>query len=116
MYSDVGLNLEKNYMKYWPDCGMNVYYLTNTNQINFQKFTGLTAGTDYGWSDALAVSLEKISEDYVWLMLEDCFFTKEVNNQIVNKAMTATVISNTLDTCFNETNNGLGNLLFVFLF
>ncbi len=36
--------------------------------------------------------------------------------QIVNQAMTATVRSSTLDTCFNGTNNGLGNLLFVLLF
>jgi len=36
--------------------------------------------------------------------------------QIVNQAMNATVRSNTLDTCFNGTNNGLGNLLFVLLF
>ena len=41
----------------------------------------------------------------------------EYSCQIVNQAIIhATVRSNTLDTCFNGTNNGLENFIFVFIF
>jgi len=93
-YSDLGVQLEKNYMKYWPDCSMKVYFVTNTAQVTFKKFIGLTTGPDFGWSDSLALSLDKIAEEYVWLMLEDCFLTKRVNNHVVNEALEFAIDNN----------------------
>jgi hypothetical protein len=85
-YKDLALPYEKNFYVYWPDCDLEVYFLTNKEKINFERFNNIRSGEVHSWSEALSAGLTQISADYLIVTLEDAFLSKNVDNKVIDRA------------------------------
>jgi hypothetical protein len=78
-YSDLWNPFFKLFFRFWPDCPFNVYLISNYKITNFPKVKTINIGRDISWSDNLYKGLNLLREDYVFLLLEDCFLINFVN-------------------------------------
>lgn len=76
--------------KYWPDIPMRVYLNTESSKfesdgkLNF-KVTSLNTSSSIPWSQRLMEVLDKIDEEYVFMVLDDFFLKSPVDNSIFEK-------------------------------
>ncbi len=68
------------FRRFWGDCPFKVYFLSNRNSPHIHGVTDLLVGEDISWSDNLLIGLEQISEEYIFMLLEDLFLCDFVNN------------------------------------
>lgn len=71
--------------KYWPDISFKVYLLSNFKNFSWNEVNLLKIGEDVSYSDNLIKALEKISEKWIFLWLEDLFICEKVDDQRINK-------------------------------
>ena len=93
---DLWFPLEKTYRKYWSDIDFPIYLTTNHEVFENRSFKSLTVGDEISWSDNMIKSLNKISENYIFLTFDDLFLTEKVDNTLVNK-----IIKKAIDNDFN---------------
>ncbi len=65
--------------KFWDDCPLDVFLLTNTLEIHSPRLRGIAVGEDRGWSSNLLFALEQITHPYVLYFQEDYFLTAPVD-------------------------------------
>ncbi len=70
-YSDVWSVFFELYHRFWPDNPLNTYLLTNFLEPNYKDVQILNIGEDISWSDNLLSALQRISEEYIFLFIED---------------------------------------------
>ncbi|MDO1448844.1 hypothetical protein Q0590_21380 [Rhodocytophaga aerolata] len=70
-YSDIWQSFYTLFDKYWSDCPLKVYHISETKKLNHPKVVSLVAGAGTEWSERLAWALAKIPERYVLFLLED---------------------------------------------
>ncbi len=70
------------YSKYWPECSMNKFILTNYKKYNTNDFTSIEVGSDISWSSNLLIALKILQNDYdrVLLSFDDLLLKFEINN------------------------------------
>ena len=63
----------------WPDRDMNTFIVTDkpTDRV-FPGIEIISAGTDVEWSDRLAIALQYVTTDYVFITLDDYFLIEKV--------------------------------------
>jgi len=60
----------------WPDCPYEIYLLNNYKEYNDIRVNNLLVGEDISWSHSLIKGLDKIQEERVFFIYDDCFFKK----------------------------------------
>jgi len=71
--------------KYWPDITFKIYLLSNKKNFSWPDVNLLKIGEDISYADNLSKALEKISEEWIFLWLEDLFISKKVDNMRLKK-------------------------------
>jgi len=69
--------------KYWADCPLDQYLMSNELKFESTKVQTLCVGRRGNWSDELSAALHVIPTDYVLIMLEDFFLRKKVSNDAI---------------------------------
>jgi hypothetical protein len=82
-YRDLWIPFFTLFARHWPDCNMPVYLGTNCARFEHASVATLNAGDDQAWSRRLRFCLEKLTTDYVLLLLEDFFLDQPVSNRAV---------------------------------
>jgi len=67
----------------WPDCPYKLYLLNNFEEFNDIRVNNLLVGEDISWSNSLIRGLEKINEERVFFLYDDCFIYK-INKDKLN--------------------------------
>ncbi len=61
--------------KYWPDCPLPVYLITNELRVRSAIIQPLAVGPDRGWATNLQTALDRIPQDHILYLQEDYFLT-----------------------------------------
>ena len=68
--------------KYWPSTiRPKTYLVTSVLHPNYDGVEVISAGENSEWSNKARTALEQINEDYVVLLLEDFFTTRNVDGK-----------------------------------
>ena len=59
--------------KFWGDCPLPVFLLTNWLEFRSPRIRSIAVGPDRGWSSNLWRALEEIAQPYVFYLQEDYF-------------------------------------------
>lgn len=86
-YADLWDVFETFFLRYWPDCPLEVSLITNKKQPESKLFNVIIVGEDKDWSSNLIKALVRVKEPYVLLLLDDLILTQYVNNGRVNNAL-----------------------------
>lgn len=92
--------------KFWSDCRLPMYLLTNHEQPQFPGVTVVQVGDDVSWSDNVINALAQIPQDYVFVMLEDLMLVDKINNTQVEKVFTWAIDNNVNYVRMNPTVRG----------
>jgi hypothetical protein len=65
--------------KFWPDCPLDIFLVTNEFEIRSSRIRALRLGKDRGWSSNFLRALEQIRHPYLLYLQEDYFLTAPVN-------------------------------------
>src|SRR2546423_10304901 len=66
------------FQKFWGDCPLEIFLLTNHLSVRSRRFQSISVGRDRGWSSNLQIALEKIPQLFVLYLQEDYFLTAPV--------------------------------------
>jgi hypothetical protein len=66
--------------KFWPDCPLEIFLLTNELEVRSLSLASIAVGPDGGWSTNLLRALEQISHSYLLYFQEDYFLTAPVKS------------------------------------
>ncbi|MBA3963720.1 MAG: hypothetical protein H0X40_17720 [Chthoniobacterales bacterium] len=86
--------------KFWNDCPLEVYLLTNRFSILSPRFKAIQLGEDHGWSSNLLVALDRIPHSHVLYFQEDYFLTAPVVRQQLAEDFAQVVSSGADSLCF----------------
>lgn len=67
--------------KFWPSSDMKKYLVNNEETDVNYDVSIINTGPEISWSSKVRYALTKISEDYIFLLLDDYFFDSSVNEQ-----------------------------------
>jgi hypothetical protein len=86
--------------KFWPDCPLEIFLVTNELSIRSPRIRALAVGPDRGWSSNLLVALEQIAHPYLLYLQEDYFLTAPVDRAQMAKDLVAVIASGADSLCF----------------
>jgi hypothetical protein len=66
------------FRKFWSDCPLDVFLITNQLRVRSERFELIAVGEDREWSSNLLVALLKIPQPYLLYFQEDYFLTAPV--------------------------------------
>lgn len=75
---------------FWKDCPYPLYIVNQTKELKFDKkydVTVLHAGEDAEYSRKVQLAVNEIDADYLLLLLDDFFFSKELNGDVLETAL-----------------------------
>jgi hypothetical protein len=79
-YSDLWSPFFECFFKYWSNCEYQVYLGANERSFDDKKVRTLLTGEDKDWSSSLRKIVKQINSEYVFVILEDLFLIKDVDN------------------------------------
>ncbi len=65
--------------KFWPDCPLDIFLLTNELEVRSPRIRSIAVGPDRGWSSNLLRALEQIAHPHILYFQEDYFLTAPVD-------------------------------------
>ena len=71
--------------KFFPDCTLPVYLITNNEMPTYPHATVVTTGDEVSWSHRLRRALEEIPEDTLLVLLEDYFLCEKTSSTKINE-------------------------------
>jgi hypothetical protein len=89
--ADLWPGLMTSFAKFWADCSLPSYLITNTLQPNQPMVTTIRVGNDSSWSDTLLSGLKKVPEEFVLLWIDDHYLTRAVDSRRVDATIRAFV-------------------------
>lgn len=84
-YSDLWDPFFTLFFKHWPDCPYPVYLSANNLEYDRQGVKTINIGDDTDWSSGFRKTLEKISQPYVIVLMEDYLLTGSVDTAMVDR-------------------------------
>jgi hypothetical protein len=79
--------------RFWPDCPYPIYLVSNHRADSFSGVSNIPVGDDQSWSDGVKRALSKVSEEYVFLFLDDLFLFSKVDTAAVVKVFNWAIAS-----------------------
>ncbi len=80
----------------WKNCPQKIYLVTESEEYKDCTFdVKCIHSASSLWSNRIIDVLKQIDEDYIWFFLEDFFLEEEVNEEIINRAVST--IKNSTD-------------------
>lgn len=70
--------------KNWPDCPYPTYLVSNNQKCDERNVETICCGDELNWTGRLLYALEKVSADYILLMLEDYYISRPVSNDTLD--------------------------------
>lgn len=95
-YSDVWDVFFECYNKFWKCNTNNLYLVTNNLNPEFLNVNIIKTGEEKSWSNRVRTALEQIDEDFLLVMLEDYFISRNVNQQNLDNLFN-TVVEEKID-------------------
>ena len=84
-YADIWPVFFQNFQTNWRDCEFPVYLGVNTREYQHESLTQVVkSGNDEDWSSSFLNILDNISEEYLFVILEDFIITSKVDNNEVH--------------------------------
>lgn len=71
--------------KYWPDCSLNRYLVTNSKDFAEKNLKILKTGGDRNWFTMTYKALLMIKNKYIFFMIEDDFMSEYANEQLLSE-------------------------------
>jgi len=71
--------------KNWPDCPFPTYLVTNDQRCEEKNVETICCGDELNWTGRLLYALDKVTADYVLLMLEDYYISRPVDNKSISE-------------------------------
>jgi len=84
-YSDVWDIFFSELFKFWVDCPINIYLLSNFKSFDHSRIKSIKVGEDKSWSDNLLIGLDHLEKDYVLIIIEDLLIRKNISLRYFNK-------------------------------
>ena len=75
------------FTKFWPDCYIKKYIVTNELAPTYNDINVILSGEEKSWSSKMRYALGQISEDIIILLLDDYFICKKVENNEIEKTI-----------------------------
>ncbi len=91
-YSDLWDGFYQLFFKYWPDCQLPVYHVSDSRKFAHPKVTSICPGQPgkrYTWSGLTKWALEQISEEYILFILDDYFLIRPVDTALLEQCFEA---------------------------
>ena len=82
-YSDVWEPFITNIFRVWPEIPFKIYLISNFKKSDQNKVVNIIVGDDCSWSSNLIEGLQYVSEEAVFLLIDDLFFLEEINKDMV---------------------------------
>ncbi len=89
-YYDIWEDFLELFSRNWPDCPYPIYIANQIKKLEFSKtypVTVLHAGADAEFSRKVQTALESITADYFLLLLEDFFFEKKPDEEMLERCV-----------------------------
>ncbi len=86
--------------KFWRDCPLEIFLLTNHLAITSRKIQPLAVGADRGWSSNLLAALDRVPHPYVLYFQEDYFLTDFVRQEQLANDFAEMIDSGADSLCF----------------
>lgn len=80
-YKDIWDTFFKCYFKYWKNCHIKTYLITNNELPSFYDVEIIPTGEEISWSHRVRMALNNIKEDNLLVLLEDYFFYENINDE-----------------------------------
>ncbi len=90
-YKDLWPAFFKSFFKYWDNCSLDVFLISNFENYNDPKVKPLQIGEDKDYSSNLVQAISKIEQQWIFLWLEDCMFSKRIDNEIVTDILQSAI-------------------------
>lgn len=84
-YKDLWETFFKCYEKFFPDCALPIYLITNNEMPTYPRVTVVTTGEEVSWSHRVRNALEQILEDTLLVMLEDYFLCEKTSSAKIDE-------------------------------
>lgn len=84
-YKDLWDTFFECFEKFFPDCTLPVYLITNNEMPTYPHATVVTTGDEVSWSHRLRRALEEIPEDTLLVLLEDYFLCEKTSSTKINE-------------------------------
>ena len=84
-YKDAWQTFVDCFKKYWPNCSLKKYVITNNKPFVSPDYTTIMTGEEISWSRKVRAAMQKIKETYLLLVLEDYFLSKRINEEEINE-------------------------------
>ncbi len=86
--------------KFWNDCPLEIFLLTNELTVRSTRLRSLAVGPDRGWSSNLVWALDRIAQPYVLYLQEDYFLTRPVDGAQMAQDFTEAMDFDAASLCF----------------
>jgi hypothetical protein len=86
--------------KFWDDCPLEVFLLTNELEIRSFRMRSIALGEDRGWSNNLHSALKQISHPYLLYFQEDYFLTAPVDRRQLARDFAEVIEAGADSLCF----------------
>lgn len=84
-YCDMWEPFFMNFWRFWPNCEYKIYLLSNYYKTNQKRVIPILVGDDHSWSSNLLKGLDEIEEEYVFMIIDDIFFSDFVPQENLKK-------------------------------
>lgn len=82
-YSDIWPSFFEIFNKYWSNCQMPIYLVTNEKEFDYKNLVNIKTGKEKDWFYRTIKALEEINEEYIIFFLEDYFVSKDINEKYI---------------------------------
>lgn len=86
--------------KFWSDCPLEIFLLTNELTIRSSRLRSIPVGPDRGWSSNLLAALPRIDHPYILYLQEDYFLTAPVDSAQLALDFAEAMTLNAASLCF----------------
>jgi hypothetical protein len=90
-YCSLWKPLIENLCRQWKQCSFKMYIISNHLIFNEKDVTTISIGDDKSWSTNLINSLNFIPNNNIFLLIDDLFISKKINNKEVVDIITTFV-------------------------
>jgi hypothetical protein len=90
-YKDLWPGFFKTFFKYWQNCPFDVFLISNFEKCGETGVIPILIGEDKDYATNLVQAIHQIEHQWIFLWLEDCMFSKPINNVLVDHVLQSAI-------------------------